>query len=52
MKGRNGEQGEFTINWRFGGFGVKQSPTDKDVSDIMNFHELVPEQVSNEMRYV
>lgn len=40
LKGRNGEKGEFNINWRFGGFGKKQDHTDTDVSDIMNFTEI------------
>lgn len=52
MKGRNGEQGEFTINWRFGGFGIKQDPKDTDVSNIMNFTEIVPEDVSTEMKFM
>ena len=50
MKGRNGEQGEFTINWRFGGFGIKQDHDDYDVSNIMNFTEIIPENVSTEMK--
>jgi len=52
MKGRNGEQGEWTINWRFGGFGVKQDIMDHDVSNIMNFTEILPENVSREMRFM
>ena len=40
LKGRSGEQGEFHINWRFGGFGVQQDVHDTDVSDVMNFHEI------------
>lgn len=52
MKGRNGEQGEFTINWRFGGFGVKQDVDDYDVSDVMNFEEIVPEEVNTEMKFL
>lgn len=52
MKGRNGEQGEFIINWRFGGFGIKQDYDDYDVSNIMNFTEIIPEEVSTEMKFM
>ena len=52
LKGRSGEQGEFDINWRFGGFGKKQDDSDKDVHDIMNFQEILPEQVSSEMSFM
>ena len=52
LKGRSGEQGEFKINWRFGGFGVMQDESDFDTSDIMNFHEIVPEKVSSEMNFM
>ncbi len=52
LKGRNGEQGEFTINWRFGGFGVKQDHDDYNVADIMNFTEIEPEKVSTEMKFM
>lgn len=52
LKGRNGEQGEFTINWRFGGFGVKQDHDDYDVSDVMNFSEIVPEHMNKEMKFM
>lgn len=52
LKGRSGEQGEFNINWRFGGFGQKQDDHDTDVSDIMNFHEILPEQVNSEMSFM
>lgn len=51
MKGRNGEQGSFTINWRFGGFGIKQDDDDTNVHDIMNFTEIVPEKVNNTIQY-
>ena len=51
MKGRNGETGEFTINWRFGGFGVKLDKQD-DVSKVMNFTEIIPEEVSTDMKYM
>ena len=52
MKGRNGETGEFTINWRFGGFGIKQDHDDDDVSNIMNFTEILPEEVSTTMDFM
>ena len=52
MKGRNGETGEFTINWRFGGFGIKQDDDDHDVFNIMNFTEILPEEVSTDMRFM
>ena len=52
LKGRNGEKGEFNINWRFGGHGVKQDDFDKDVSDIMNFTEILPEKVDHTMQFV
>lgn len=52
LKGRNGEQGEFMINWRFGGFGQYQDDTDTDTSDIMNFTEILPEQVNTEMKFM
>lgn len=51
LKGRNGEQGEFKINWRFGGHGQKQDDFDKDVSDIMNFDE-VDESIASGMSYM
>lgn len=51
LKGRNGEQGEFMINWRFGGFGKKQSDDDKDVSDIMNFTEIPKDKIDTEMKF-
>lgn len=49
LKGRNGEQGEFLINWRFGGHGVLQDATDTDTSDIMNFTEILG--VNTEMKF-
>ena len=49
LKGRNGEQGEFLINWRFGGFGEKQDEYDTDTSDIMNFTEILG--VNTEMKF-
>lgn len=52
LKGRNGEQGEFTINWRFGGFGIKQDHDDYNVNDIMNFTEIEPEEVNTEMKFM
>lgn len=51
LKGRSGEQGEFTINWRFGGFGQKQDEFDKDVFDIMNFTEI-DESVHTDMQFM
>lgn len=42
LKGRNGESGEFTINWRFGGMG-KHVGGDVDTHDVMNFDEIVDE---------
>lgn len=51
LKGRNGEKGEFSINWRFGGFGQKQDDTDTDTSDIMNFTEI-DEKVTGGMQFV
>lgn len=52
MKGRNGETGEFTINWRFGGFGIKQNHDDHDVSNLMNFTEILPDDVDTEMKFL
>lgn len=49
LKGRNGEQGEFLINWRFGGFGEKQDEHDDDTHDIMNFTEILG--VNTEMKF-
>lgn len=49
LKGRNGEQGEFLINWRFGGFGEKQDEHDTNTHDIMNFTEI--EGVNTEMKF-
>ncbi len=40
------------INWRFGGFGVKQTYDDNDVHDIMNFTEIVPEGVEKTMQFM
>lgn len=51
LKGRNGEQGEFMINWRFGGFGKKQSDDDDDVSNIMNFTEIPKDKIDTEMKF-
>jgi replicative DNA helicase len=55
LKGRNGEQGEFNINWRFGGLGqwIKNGEyaPDTDTSNVMNFSEILPEQVSTEMKF-
>ena len=50
LKGRNGEQGEFLINWRFGGHGVKQDDKDFDTSDIMNFTEITG--INKEMKFL
>ncbi len=55
LKGRNGEQGEFSINWRFGGLGKwldngVQAP-DTDTSNIMNFKEIEHEKVNTEMKF-
>ena len=55
LKGRNGEQGEFNINWRFGGLGQwldnGELAPDTDTSNIMNFTEILPEQVNTEMKF-
>lgn len=51
LKGRNGETGEFYINWRFGGFGQKQDHDDTDTSDIMNFTEI-DMSVSSDLQYM
>ena len=55
LKGRNGEQGEFNINWRFGGLGKwidnGEMAPDKDTSNIMNFNEILPEEVNTEMKF-
>ena len=55
LKGRNGEQGEFNINWRFGGLGQwidnGELAPDTDTSNIMNFKEITPEQVNTEMKF-
>lgn len=55
MKGRSGEMGEFMINWRFGGLGKwidngDQAP-DTDTSNIMNFDEILTEEINTEMKY-
>ena len=57
LKGRNGEQGEFTINWRFGGLGAypkdkEGNILDKDTHNIMNFSEIIPEEVNTEMQFM
>lgn len=55
LKGRNGEQGEFNINWRFGGLGKwldnGEMAPDTDTSNVMNFNEILPEQVNTEMKF-
>jgi replicative DNA helicase len=55
LKGRNGEQGEFNINWRFGGLGKwidnGEMAPDTDTSNIMNFTEILPEEVNTEMKF-
>lgn len=44
LKGRNGESGEFTINWRFGGFGEQNEQGGyKNTHDVMNFSEIKDE---------
>lgn len=65
LKGRNGERGEFDINWRFGGFGAAQKGEVKatyvdgklvkagtfNPADIMNFTEILPEKVNKKMKF-
>lgn len=55
LKGRNGEQGEFNINWRFGGMGKWLDngvlAPDTDTSNIMNFNEIVAEEINTEMNF-
>ena len=54
LKGRNGEQGEFNINWRFGGLGkwITSGPTtDTNTYDVMNFTEIPPDTIDTEMRF-
>jgi hypothetical protein len=55
LKGRNGEQGEFSINWRFGGLGQwlhdGESKPDTDTSNIMNFSEIIAEEINTEMKF-
>ena len=55
LKGRNGETGEFTINWRFGGMGRwldTVTGKDTDTSNIMNFDEILPENINTEMKFL
>jgi replicative DNA helicase len=51
LKGRSGEQGEFLINWRFGGHGVLQDAMDMDTSDVMNFTEI-PTGIDGDMQFM
>jgi hypothetical protein len=54
LKGRNGEQGEFSINWRFGGLGKwieEDHHTDKNTSNIMNFTEIPKDKIDKKMRF-
>jgi replicative DNA helicase len=55
LKGRNGEQGEFNINWRFGGLGQwldnGEYAPDTDTHNIMNFNEILPEEINTEMKF-
>jgi replicative DNA helicase len=51
MKGRSGEQGEFLINWRFGGHGQLQDALDTDTSDIMNFTEI-PTGIDSDLQFL
>jgi replicative DNA helicase len=55
LKGRNGEKGEFNINWRFGGLGKwihNENTTDTDTSDVMNFKEIPPDEINTDMNYM
>jgi len=56
LKGRNGEQGEFSINWRFGGLGKwidnGELAPDTDTSNIMNFNEIIAEEINAEMSFM
>ena len=55
LKGRNGEQGEFNINWRFGGLGKwidnGEMAPDTDTSNVMNFNEILAEEINTEMKF-
>ena len=55
LKGRNGEQGEFSINWRFGGLGQwldnGEMAPDTDTSNVMNFKEIEHEKVNTGMSF-
>ena len=51
LKGRSGEQGEFLINWRFGGHGQLQDALDTDTSDIMNFTEI-PTGIDSDLQFL
>ncbi len=54
LKGRNGEQGEFSINWRFGGMGKwleSGGKVDKATHDIMNFNEVKPDDINTDMKF-
>ena len=55
LKGRNGEQGEFNINWRFGGLGKwidnGELAPDTDTSNVMNFNEILAEEINTEMKF-
>ena len=56
LKGRNGEQGEFNINWRFGGLGKwidnGELAPDTDTSNVMNFNEIITEEINSNMSFV
>lgn len=51
LKGRNGESGEFTINWRFGGMG-QHLEGDKDTHNVMNFDEIVDQYTKLNSNYL
>lgn len=51
LKGRHGESGEFTINWRFGGMG-KHQDGDTDTHDVMNFEEIIDEYTDLNEKYI
>ncbi len=57
LKGRHGESGEFTINWRFGGMGQYFPTKDKEKQDtdthnVMNFSEILDEYSNKSMHYI
>lgn len=57
LKGRHGESGEFTINWRFGGCGqyfkkVGEDGDDTDTHNIMNFSEILDEYSTKTIGFI